>query len=158
MPGTRARPASPDASDVPGRRRPAQTLHVDGRPGNSGLFGAAQFAMMKPGSIFLNLSCGLVVDHTALRDHLIAGHLSGAAVDVFPEEPKAQGDAFVSQLCGLPNVILTPHIGGSTEEAQADIGAFVATKLTQFAQEGNTTLSVNLPPFPRLLSPARTGS
>jgi D-3-phosphoglycerate dehydrogenase len=122
------------------------TLHVDGRPGNSGFFGEQQFARMKPGSIFLNLSRGFVIDHAALRAHLESGHLAGAAVDVFPKEPKGRGDEFVSELRGLPNVILTPHIGGSTEEAQADIGSFVANKLAQFVSEGTTTLSVNLPP------------
>jgi D-3-phosphoglycerate dehydrogenase / 2-oxoglutarate reductase len=122
------------------------TLHVDGRPGNSGFFGEEQFSRMRPGSLFLNLSRGFVIDHAALRRHLDAGHLAGAAVDVFPSEPKGRGDEFVSELRGLPNVILTPHIGGSTEEAQADIGSFVANKLTQYATEGVTTLSVNLPP------------
>ncbi|WP_067496963.1 phosphoglycerate dehydrogenase [Actinoplanes sp. TFC3] len=121
------------------------TLHVDGRPGNAGFFGAEQFAKMKQGAIFLNLSRGIVVDHVGLREALTSGHLAGAAVDVFPREPKGRGDEFVSELRGLPNVILTPHIGGSTEEAQADIGDFVANKLTLFVQEGNTTLSVNLP-------------
>ena len=86
-----------------------------------------------------------MVDHVALRAALESGHLAGAAVDVFPAEPKGRGDEFVSALRGLPNVILTPHIGGSTEEAQADIGSFVATKLATFVEEGNTTLSVNLP-------------
>ncbi len=122
------------------------TLHVDGRPGNSGFFGEEQFARMRAGSLFLNLSRGFVIDHAALRRHLDSGHLAGAAVDVFPSEPKGRGDEFVSELRGLPNVILTPHIGGSTEEAQADIGAFVANKLHQYAAEGVTTLSVNLPP------------
>ena len=122
------------------------TLHVDGRPGNSGFFGEEQFARMRAGSLFLNLSRGFVIDHAALRRHLDSGHLVGAAVDVFPSEPKVRGDEFVSELRGLPNVILTPHIGGSTEEAQADIGAFVANKLHQYAAEGVTTLSVNLPP------------
>nr|WP_041841878.1 phosphoglycerate dehydrogenase [Actinoplanes friuliensis] len=121
------------------------TLHVDGRPGNAGFFGAEQFAKMRDGAIFLNLSRGIVVDHVALRDSLTSGHLAGAAVDVFPTEPKGRGDEFVSELRGLPNVILTPHIGGSTEEAQSDIGDFVANKLVHFVQEGNTTLSVNLP-------------
>ncbi|HKT06126.1 MAG TPA: phosphoglycerate dehydrogenase [Rugosimonospora sp.] len=121
------------------------TLHVDGRPGNSGLFGEEQFARMRPGSLFLNLSRGFVIDHAALRRYLSNGHLAGAAVDVFPAEPKGRGDEFVSELRGLPNVILTPHIGGSTEEAQADIGGFVAGKLAQYVSEGNTTLSVNLP-------------
>jgi D-3-phosphoglycerate dehydrogenase len=122
------------------------TLHVDGRPGNSGFFGEEQFARMRPGSLFLNLSRGFVIDHSALRAALEKGHLAGAAVDVFPVEPKGRGDEFVSELRGLPNVILTPHIGGSTEEAQADIGSFVANKLAQYASDGNTTLSVNLPP------------
>jgi D-3-phosphoglycerate dehydrogenase len=96
------------------------TLHVDGRPGNAGFFGAEQFGRMRRGAIFLNLSRGIVVDHGALRDSLTSGHLAGAAVDVFPHEPKGRGDEFVSELRGLPNVILTPHIGGSTEEAQSD--------------------------------------
>jgi D-3-phosphoglycerate dehydrogenase len=121
------------------------TLHVDGRPGNAGFFGADQIARMRQGAIFLNLSRGIVVDHVALRDALTSGHLAGAAIDVFPKEPKGRGDEFVSELRGLPNVILTPHIGGSTEEAQSDIGDFVANKLAHFVREGNTTLSVNLP-------------
>ena len=121
------------------------TLHVDGRPGNAGFFGGEQLKRMRRGSIFLNLSRGIVVDHIALREALESGHLAGAAVDVFPAEPKGRGDEFVSELRGLPNVILTPHIGGSTEEAQSDIGDFVANKLVHFMQEGNTTLSVNLP-------------
>ncbi len=121
------------------------TLHVDGRSGNSGMFGQAEFAAMRPGSIFLNLSRGFVVDYEALRVNLESGHLSGAAVDVFPVEPKAAGDEFVSPLRGLPNVILTPHIGGSTEEAQRDIGRFVGAKLADYAAYGATSLSVNLP-------------
>jgi D-3-phosphoglycerate dehydrogenase len=121
------------------------TLHVDGRPGNSDLFGEAEFARMRPGSLFLNLSRGFVVDHQALRRHIESGHLSGAAIDVFPHEPKGRGDEFVSELRGLPNVIITPHIGGSTEEAQQDIGQFVAGKLHDFVSTGNTSLSVNLP-------------
>jgi D-3-phosphoglycerate dehydrogenase len=121
------------------------TLHVDGRAGNSGFFGEEQFARMRAGSLFLNLSRGFVIDHAALRRHLDSGHLAGAAVDVFPTEPKGRGDEFRSELRGLPNVILTPHIGGSTEEAQADIGSFVAEKLHRYVDEGSTTLSVNLP-------------
>jgi D-3-phosphoglycerate dehydrogenase len=121
------------------------TLHVDGRPGNSGFFGEEQFARMRPRSLFLNLSRGFVIDYPALRRHLQSGHIAGAAIDVFPQEPKGRGDEFTSELRGLPNVILTPHIGGSTEEAQADIGGFVANKLAQYVGEGNTTLSVNLP-------------
>lgn len=121
------------------------TLHVDGRAGNAGLFGAAQFARMKPGAIFLNLSRGFVVDYAALRDHVASGHVGGAAVDVFPVEPKRRGDAFESELRGLPNVILTPHIGGSTEEAQEAIGRFVSTKFRDYLATATTTLSVNLP-------------
>jgi D-3-phosphoglycerate dehydrogenase len=121
------------------------TLHVDGRPGNSGLFGEEQFARMRPGALFLNLSRGFVVDHAALRRHIESGHLAGAAVDVFPTEPAASGDPFESDLRGLPNVILTPHIGGSTEEAQQDIGEFVAGKLAAYVRAGATALSVNLP-------------
>ncbi len=122
------------------------TLHVDGRPGNSGFFGADEFSRMRPGSLFMNLSRGFVVDHRALREHIESGHLSGAAVDVFPKEPSARGEEFVSQLRGLENVILTPHVGGSTEEAQQDIGQFVAGKLRDYIDTGATTLSVNLPP------------
>jgi len=121
------------------------TLHVDGRGGNAGLFGAEQFARMRPRSLFLNLSRGFVVDHEALRDHILSGHIAGAAVDVFPDEPRAQGDEFASVLRGLPNVILTPHVGGSTQEAQYDIGRFVAGKLVDYSRTGTTTLSVNLP-------------
>ncbi len=121
------------------------TLHVDGRRGNAGLFGADQFALMKPGSAFINASRGMVVDDEALRDHIMSGHLSGAAIDVFPSEPKAQGDSFESPLRGLDNLILTPHVGGSTQEAQREIGTFVAAKLHQFVGVGATALSVNLP-------------
>ena len=121
------------------------TLHVDGRAGNAGMFGAEQFAMMRPRSLFLNLSRGFVVDYEALRENVLSGHIAGASVDVFPVEPKSQGDPFDSPLRGLPNVILTPHIGGSTEEAQEDIGRFVATKLRDYVACGATTLSVNLP-------------
>jgi D-3-phosphoglycerate dehydrogenase / 2-oxoglutarate reductase len=121
------------------------TLHVDGRAGNAGLFGEKEFARMPRRSLFLNLSRGFVVDHEALRAHILSGHIAGAAIDVFPEEPKAQGDPFTSVLRGLPNVILTPHVGGSTQEAQYDIGRFVAGKLVDFTRSGTTTLSVNLP-------------
>jgi D-3-phosphoglycerate dehydrogenase len=123
------------------------TLHVDGRPGNAGMFGAAQFALMRKGAVFLNLSRGFVLDNRALADCLVSGHLAGAAIDVFPEEPLHQGDPFDSELRGLPNVILTPHIGGSTEEAQEDIGRFVAAKLRDYVRAGSTMLSVNLPPI-----------
>jgi D-3-phosphoglycerate dehydrogenase len=121
------------------------TLHVDGRSENRDIFGEEQFARMRVGSIFLNLSRGFVVDHAALRDHLRSGHLSGAAIDVFPTEPQRRSDPFSSELQGLDNVILTPHIGGSTEEAQQDIGSFVANKLLRYLVDGSTAMSVNLP-------------
>jgi D-3-phosphoglycerate dehydrogenase len=121
------------------------TLHVDGRPGNHGFFGEAEFAAMRPRSLFLNLSRGFVVDHGALRRNIESGHLAGAAIDVYPEEPKSRGEEFVSELRGLPNVILTPHVGGSTLEAQQDIGEFVAGKLADYMSSGATSLSVNLP-------------
>jgi D-3-phosphoglycerate dehydrogenase / 2-oxoglutarate reductase len=121
------------------------TLHVDGRDGNHGFFGEAEFAAMRPRSLFLNLSRGFVVDHAALRRFVLSGHIAGAAIDVFPSEPKERGEEFVSSLRGLPNVILTPHIGGSTEEAQQDIGEFVASKLVDYMASGATSLSVNLP-------------
>ncbi|WP_226353341.1 phosphoglycerate dehydrogenase [Pseudonocardia sp. ICBG601] len=121
------------------------SIHVDGRPGNAGLFGAEQFARMKPRSMFINASRGMVIDELALRENILSGHIAGAAVDVFPVEPKAQGDRFDSPLRGLDNVILTPHIGGSTQEAQEGIGAFVSRKLLDFVQLGATPLSVNLP-------------
>jgi D-3-phosphoglycerate dehydrogenase len=132
------------------------TLHVDGRASNSSLFGEEQFARMRPGAIFLNLSRGFVVDHESLRSHIESGHLAGAAVDVFPVEPKAKGEEFVSVLRGLPNVILTPHVGGSTEEAQQDIGNFVAGKLRDYVLDGGTSLSVNLPPVSLPREPGRT--
>lgn len=121
------------------------TLHVDGRSGNAGMFGAKQFARMRPGAIFMNLSRGFVVDYAALRDAVLSGHVAGAAVDVFPEEPKRKGDPFESELRDLPNVILTPHTGGSTEEAQEAIGQFVANKVRDHLATGSTNLSVNLP-------------
>lgn len=121
------------------------TLHVDGRPGNAGIFTAAEFARMRPRSIFLNLCRGIVVDLEALRDALVSGRLAGAAIDVFPNEPHVNTKEFVSPLQGIPNVILTPHVGGSTQEAQQDIGRFVATKLADYESLGSTVLSVNLP-------------
>jgi D-3-phosphoglycerate dehydrogenase len=129
------------------------TLHVDGRPGNAGLFGAEQFARMKPRSIFINASRGMVIDDDALRENILSGHIAGAAIDVFPIEPKAQGDTFESPLRGLDNVILTPHVGGSTQEAQEEIGGFVSTKLVSFVATGGTALSVNLPEVATPLAP-----
>jgi D-3-phosphoglycerate dehydrogenase len=127
-----------DASDI-------VTLHVDGRPGNAGFFGKKEFDWMKDGSIFLNLSRGFVVDVDALREAIESGHIAGAAIDVFPVEPKKVGDPFVTPLQNLGNTFLTPHIAGSTEEAQRDIGIFVATRLRDYVLHGSTSLSVNLP-------------
>jgi len=120
------------------------TLHVDGKPQNQGLFGAEEFRLMKPGACLINLSRGFVVDHAALAENLRAGKLAGAAVDVYPQEPES-GGAFSSPLQGLPNVILTPHIGGSTEEAQQNIGQFVSSRMIDYLATGNSLLSVNLP-------------
>ena len=120
------------------------TLHVDGKPQNQNLFGDAEFGAMKDGSCFLNLSRGFVVDHDALAAHLKSGKLAGAAMDVFPKEPESGGN-FSSVLQGLPNVILTPHVGGSTEEAQQNIGQFVTARLLDYVRTGNSLLSVNLP-------------
>ena len=131
------------------------SLHVDGRPSNSSLFGEKEFSRMRPGALFLNLCRGFVIDHDALRRHLLSGQLAGAAVDVFRDEPRSAGEEFESVLRGLPNVILTPHIGGSTEEAQADIGAFVGGKLADFVADGATSLSVNLP---QVALPPATGT
>ena len=121
------------------------TLHVDGQPRNRGLFGAEEFRMMKDGSYFLNLSRGFVVDHQALAENLQSGKLRGAAVDVFPKEPKNKETPFSDSLQNLPNVILTPHIGGSTEEAQFHIAHFVSARLHRYLEAGDTALSVNFP-------------
>jgi D-3-phosphoglycerate dehydrogenase len=121
------------------------SLHVDGRPGNAGLFGATYFDLMKPRALFINASRGMTVDTDALRERILSGHIAGAALDVFPVEPKAQGDPFESPLCGLDNVILTPHVGGSTQEAQEEIGHFVSGKLLDYLRVGRTSLSVNFP-------------
>ena len=121
------------------------TLHVDGRKSNTGFFGEDQFARMKQGAIFLNLSRGFVADLGALKQHLQSGHLAGAAVDVFPIEPKKSGDPFETTLADEDNMILTPHIGGSTLEAQESIGHFVSQRLEDYWSKGSTSLSVNMP-------------
>jgi len=121
------------------------SLHVDGRAGNAGFFSREQFAAMKPGALFLNLSRGLLIDQRALRDALVSGMVGGAALDVFEDEPRARKSAWDSPLRGLENVILTPHVAGSTQEAQEDIGRFVAGKLVDYAQRGTSQLNVNLP-------------
>ncbi|MDO5746342.1 MAG: phosphoglycerate dehydrogenase [Actinomycetaceae bacterium] len=121
------------------------SLHVDGRQSNINMFGEQQFAQMKPGALFINLARGFVVDIDALAKNLESGHIAGAAVDVFPEEPKKNGDPFESPLLGFDNTILTPHIGGSTLEAQYDIGKFVSGKLVDYVLSGSTDMSVNIP-------------
>ena len=127
------------------------TVHVDGRESNRRLFGQREFASMKDGAVFLNLSRGFVVDVDALAKALRSGKLRGAAVDVFPEEPKGNKEPFSSPLQGIPNVILTPHIGGSTEEAQQGIGGFVAGRILDYLSTGSSGMSVN---FPVLSAPA----
>lgn len=121
------------------------SLHVDGRRENTNLIGAAQFQAMKPGTLFLNLSRGHVVDIGALAQAIGSGRVGGAALDVFPEEPRTNADPFDSPLRGLKNVILTPHIGGSTEEAQEAIAEFAAERLLGYLNRGDTTFCVNLP-------------
>jgi D-3-phosphoglycerate dehydrogenase / 2-oxoglutarate reductase len=123
------------------------SLHVDGRPENVGLIGEAQFIKMRDGVIFINLSRGKVVDIDALKLNIESGKVRGAAIDVFPTEPKNNNQPFQSVLKGLPNTILTPHIGGSTHEAQINIASFVPEMLIRFINTGNTSASVN---FPRL--------
>lgn len=121
------------------------SLHVDGRKENKNLISYREFGLMKTGVIFLNLSRGHVVDVTALVDALERGKVVGAGVDVFPQEPKTNNEEFMSELRNQPNVILTPHIGGSTEEAQANIGQFVPGKLLEYINNGSTYGSVNFP-------------
>ncbi len=121
------------------------SLHVDGRKANANIIGELEFAQMKDNVIFVNLSRGHVVEIPALVNALKSGKVWGAAVDVFPSEPKSNDEEFINELRGLPRVILTPHIGGSTEEAQANIGEFVPSKLLQFINNGSTYGSVNFP-------------
>ncbi len=128
------------------RRCDVVTLHVDGRSENRALIGDREFKMMKDGAVFINLSRGHVVDIEALRKYLESGKLRGAAVDVFPKEPGSNSDPFESPLIGLPNLILTPHVGGSTIEAQKNIASYVPESLVSYVNTGNTSNSVNLPP------------
>ena len=121
------------------------TLHVPETPLTRNLIGTPQLRLMKQGSYLINASRGTVVDIPALAVALKDGHLAGAAVDVYPEEPEGQVETFKSPLQGLSNVILTPHTGGSTEEAQANIGREVATSLIKFINNGSTTGAVNFP-------------
>ncbi len=121
------------------------TLHVPATPTTSGLIGAREIGRMKQGAMLINNARGSVVDVDALADAVKSGRLGGAAVDVFPEEPSRSGQSFTSPLQGVPNVILTPHVGGSTIEAQAAISEEVAGKIVRFINEGTTLGAVNVP-------------
>lgn len=121
------------------------SLHVDGRKANTNLIGAKEFALMKRGVIFINLSRGHVVDIQSLRENILTGHVGGCAIDVFPYEPVSNQEEFISELRGLPNTILSPHIGGSTSEAQENIGRFVPGKIMEYINAGSTSNSVNFP-------------
>lgn len=130
------------------------SLHVPDVPSTRNMMRAEHFAKMKPGAIFINAARGTCVDIDALAEAIKSKHLNGAAVDVFPKEPKANGEEFVSPLRGLENVILTPHIGGSTLEAQANIGLEVAEKFVRYSDQGTTLSSVN---FPEVAIPQQPG-
>ena len=123
------------------------TLHVPATQQTHMMIGSEQLSKMKEKSILLNLSRGTVVDLDALKNALESGHISGAAIDVYPEEPESKGESFKSVLQHLPNVILTPHIGGSTQEAQYNIGLDVSTKLIQFIDSGTSVGSHSVPPL-----------
>ena len=128
------------------------TLHLPETAATMNLLGPDQLGRMKAGAYLINNARGTLVDVPALAAALRSGHLAGAALDVFPEEPKRNGDPFLSPLQGIPNVILTPHIGGSTEEAQSRIGEEVARKLADYSDTGSTEGAVN---FPQVALPAR---
>ena len=121
------------------------TLHVPATANTKQMIGAPELAAMRKGSYLMNLSRGSVVDLPALAEALRSGHLAGAAVDVYPEEPESNSDGFQTPLRGLPNVLLTPHVGGSTSEAQAAIGREVGSVLAKFVNTGATTSAVNFP-------------
>ena len=121
------------------------TLHVESRPENKNLISEKQFKLMRPGSYLLNASRGNVVNLEALAHSLKSGHLVGAAVDVFPDEPKSNTEKLVCALQKLPNVILTPHIGGSTKEAQENIADYASHRLFEYVNTGSTEMSNNLP-------------
>jgi D-3-phosphoglycerate dehydrogenase len=121
------------------------TLHVPETPLTKGMIGAEQLAAMKKGARLINAARGTLVDIDALAEALRTNRLSGAAIDVFPKEPKGAGDEFVSPLRDMENVLLTPHIGGSTEEAQQNIGVEVAEKLIKYSNNGSTLGAVNFP-------------
>ncbi|MEX2219564.1 MAG: phosphoglycerate dehydrogenase [Phycisphaerales bacterium] len=121
------------------------TLHIPETARTRGLIGARELAKMRRGALLINNARGSIVDIPALAAALKSGHLTGAAADVFPREPAGRGERFESELRGLENVILTPHIGGSTEEAQEAIAVDVASKLARFVNNGSTTGAVNVP-------------
>jgi D-3-phosphoglycerate dehydrogenase len=121
------------------------TLHVPDTAETRGMIGAREIASMKVGAFLLNLSRGRVVDLEAVQEGIASKKLAGAAIDVFPDEPKSNDEVFSSPLCGLNNVILTPHIGGSTIEAQRNIGLEVATTFVKYIETGSTTGAVNFP-------------
>ena len=148
-----ARPAA-DLNDLL-ERADVVTLHVPETPQTLRMIGADQMARMRPGTALINASRGTVVDIDALAEKLRSRHLSGAAVDVFPIEPKSNDDAFDSPLIGMDNVILTPHVGGSTLEAQDNIGIEVASKLVRYSDNGSTLSAVN---FPEASLPEHPGS
>jgi len=121
------------------------TLHVPETAATKWMIGAAQLAKMKPGAMLINAARGTVVEIDELAAALRSGHIGGAAIDVFPVEPKGNDDPFVSPLIGMDNVILTPHVGGSTLEAQDNIGIEVAAKLVRYSDNGSTLSAVNFP-------------
>lgn len=121
------------------------SLHVPENASTKNMMGAEELALMKPGSLLINAARGTVVDIPALCDALKRKHLAGAAIDVFPTEPATNSDPFTSPLCEFDNVILTPHIGGSTQEAQENIGLEVAGKLSKYSDNGSTLSAVNFP-------------
>jgi D-3-phosphoglycerate dehydrogenase len=131
------------------------TLHVPETAQTRGMFGARELATMRNNSYLLNASRGTVVDIPALAEALKSGHLAGAAIDVFPEEPESNSDGFATPLRGLANVILTPHIGGSTAEAQEAIGREVGAALVKLVNEGATAGSVNFPQVDLPLTPGK---
>lgn len=131
------------------------SLHVPETPQTKDMIGAAEFAAMRKGSIFINASRGTVVDIDALTVALKERHLAGAAIDVFPVEPQSNDDEFISPLRGLDNVLLTPHVGGSTAEAQENIGIEVAGKLAKYSDNGSTVSAVN---FPEVSLPMHKGT
>ena len=128
------------------------TLHIDDNAANKNFFGKKEISQMKDSAVLVNLSRGFVVDILALKEALESGKISGAAVDVYPEEPAKNGE-FITELKGLNNVILTPHVGGSTEEAQKDIADFVPNKMMAYINSGNTVDAVN---FPNIRLPRQT--